>query len=469
MFQAWRLKLREARAAYELGRLDEAGQLLSEGNLREFLPAKQLASDVAQQLTARARTMVERGDTSAGWHDLSAAAALGEEDEPMREIRAALVDRRLAEVEQLLQADDPRRALDQLDRLERRAGSTPAVRAWRQVARHQEAAGRLARRGCFDRAEGELTSALAIRPGLTLLESRRQQCRVNGEQVERLGQELHGLLAKEDASAVPWSEVLAVADALLAIAPDNSQAQQARRRAWRSVGMKVTCGAAGPDLPARRRPAERSTHVNNGSPKVDTVADKQRGMRFLMWVDQVGGFLVCRGDQIVLGQPHPEGQADVPIVADVSRRHAVIRRDESGYTIEPIHAVKIDGRAVGEITLLADGNEIELGSGLRIRFRKPHALSSTARLELVSHHKTEPPVDAILLMAESCVLGPNQHSHVTCNRWQRDVILHGEGDSLRCHTQGTIDVDGHMYDAGAPVTYDSQIEGDDFAMRLEAI
>ncbi|MEE9602239.1 MAG: FHA domain-containing protein, partial [Thermoguttaceae bacterium] len=394
---------------------------------------------------------------------------LGEEDAPLREIRAALVERRLEEVEQLLQADNPRGALDQLDRLERRTLSTPAVRVWRQVARRQEAAGRFTRQGRFDLAEGELTSALALRPGLAVLETRRQQCRVNGEKAQRLGQELHGLLAKEDRTAVEWSEVLAVADSLLAIAPDHSAAQQARRRAWKAVGMKVTCEAPRQGSPARRRPADVSTHANNGSPKVDTVANKQQGMRFLMWVDRVGGFLVCRGEQIVLGQPHPEGQADVPIVADVSRRHAVIRRDESGYTIEPIHAVKVDGRTVGEITLLADGNEIELGSGLRLRFRKPHALSSTARLELISHHKTEPPVDAVLLMAESCVLGPNQHSHVPCSRWQHDVILHGEGDSLRCHTHGTVEVDGHAYDSGAPVTYDSQIEGDDFAMRLEAI
>ena len=175
MFQAWRLKLREAQAAYELGRLDEAGQLLSEGNLCDFLPAKRLASDVAGRLTARARAMVDVGDTSAGWRDLRAAAALGKEDAPVREIRAALVERRLAEVEQLLQADNPRGALDQLDRLERRTLSTPAVRVWRQVARRQEAAGRFARQGRFDLAEGELTSALALRPGLAVLETRRQQ------------------------------------------------------------------------------------------------------------------------------------------------------------------------------------------------------------------------------------------------------------------------------------------------------
>ncbi len=219
----------------------------------------------------------------------------------------------------------------------------------------------------------------------------------------------------------------------------------------------------------RRRSARRSTDANIRSPKVDTVANQQTGFRFFLWVDAVGGFLVCREKQIVLGQPSAEGYADVPILADVSRRHAVIRRDAGGYTIEPVHAVSIDGRRVREIALLADGNEIELGSGVRLRFRRPHALSTTARLELVSHHKTEPPVDAVLLMGESCVLGPNRHSHIHCAHWKHDVILHGQGDSLRCHTTGTLQVDGHVYDAQAPLTYDSQIEGDDFSLRLEAI
>ncbi len=219
----------------------------------------------------------------------------------------------------------------------------------------------------------------------------------------------------------------------------------------------------------RREPAQRSTDAYIRSPKVDTVANKQSGLRFLLWVDAVGGFLVCRGKEIVLGQPSTEGHADVPILADVSRRHAVIRRDAGGYTIEPVHTVSIDGRRVTGIALLGDGNEIELGSGVRLRFRRPHALSTTACLEFVSHHKTDPPVDAVLLMAESCVLGPNRHSHIYCGHWQHDVILHGQSDSLRCHTLGTFQVDGHAYDAQAPVTYDSQIEGDDFSLRLEAI
>ena len=37
-----------------------------------------------------------------------------------------------------------------------------------------------------------------------------------------------------------------------------------------------------------------------------------------------------------------------------------------------------------------------MGDGVKISFRKPHALSATAVLEIESHHRTEPAVDAIV-------------------------------------------------------------------------
>ena len=83
-------------------------------------------------------------------------------------------------------------------------------------------------------------------------------------------------------------------------------------------------------------------------------------------------------------------------------------------------------------TVLADNQLIQLGDNVRIRFNKPHALSATARLTLESHHKTQPSADAVLLMADSCVLGPNRHCHVRCRNWQRDVVVYRQNDQLFC-------------------------------------
>ena len=122
--------------------------------------------------------------------------------------------------------------------------------------------------------------------------------------------------------------------------------------------------------------------------------------RFVLWIDGVGGYLVCEGQQVVLGQPVPGSPADVPILGDVSRNHATIRRSGEGYLIDPRRSVRIDGKSIASVASLSDGNLIELGSGgVKLRFRRPHPLSGTARLEFASRHRTQPAVDAVLLMA----------------------------------------------------------------------
>ena len=84
----------------------------------------------------------------------------------------------------------------------------------------------------------------------------------------------------------------------------------------------------------------------------------------------------------MLGQPGIGGAAaDVPILADLSARHARVRRDGEGYLIEALRDVRVDGRAVPQVAALHDGCRIELGGSVRFWFRRPHALSGTARLD----------------------------------------------------------------------------------------
>ena len=64
--------------------------------------------------------------------------------------------------------------------------------------------------------------------------------------------------------------------------------------------------------------------------------------RLLLWVDAVGGFFVCQGSEIRIGQAVPDSNVDVPMLADLSRHHATIRRDEEGYTIEPVRDVRLN-------------------------------------------------------------------------------------------------------------------------------
>jgi hypothetical protein len=196
--------------------------------------------------------------------------------------------------------------------------------------------------------------------------------------------------------------------------------------------------------------------------------------RFMLWIDAVGGYRVCLADEVLLGQPQePDNcsgmRVDIPILADLGSRHACIRRDGENYLIEAFREVRVDGRPVRAVRWLADGSRIELGEGVRLVFRRPHPLSATARLELASHHRTEPPCDAVLLWAETCVLGPQAQSHVVCPDWPQEVVLSRQGKRLFCHTSGRLEIDGVCLREQGPLEPNSRVSGEGFAFSLEPL
>ncbi len=198
----------------------------------------------------------------------------------------------------------------------------------------------------------------------------------------------------------------------------------------------------------------------------DAMGSQQAG-QLMLWVDAVGGYRVCLGDAVVLGQPNAERRVDVPILGDLSGRHARIRRDGEGYLIEAMHPTRVDGRPVERIAPLVDGSVITLGDSVRLRFRRPHALSATARLDFLSRHRTEPRADAVLLMADACVLGPRPSSHVLCRHWPHELVLYRHDDELYCRSRTAFEVDGVPCSGRARIGRNSRITGEQFAVALE--
>jgi len=191
--------------------------------------------------------------------------------------------------------------------------------------------------------------------------------------------------------------------------------------------------------------------------------------RWLLWIDAVGGFLVCEGAEIRIGQAVPDNDVDVPLLADVSRYHATIRRDPEGYLVDASHDVRVDGRPAEATTWLADGCSLELGVSVRFQFRRPHPLSSSARLDLISRHRIQPAASAVLLMADTCLLGPAPTCHVVCRNWQSEVILFRQQGELFCRSAGRLVVDGARFDRVASVERASRIEGERFSLSIERI
>jgi hypothetical protein len=483
MFPLWRLQLREARVAWQSGRYDEAGALLTAESLRDFLPAKRLARDVAGKIVERANERFTRGESSAGWHDLQQADRLGGQAEAIGRLRAEYSDRKIGEARTYVLANQPAAAIAVLDRLGRRGLGDERSRMLRQIAQLLQEAERAAAHGHFAEAAAITTRAAALaKPqaaGMSTMDEiaarlsdEVQRIAARATDGQRLAVEMHAALAAEN-----WSAVLTAADGLLAIAPQHAAAGQARRRAWKAVGMDVTrthahrrAGHVSLQLDhGGDRGGRRSTRRGSRSNEDDTVAGAEHPQRALLWIDAVGGFLVCMDDVIVLGQPSPGHSLAVPILADISRRHAVIRRDAGAYVLEPLQQTRVDGRQITGPHVLADNQLIQFGDNVRIRFSKPHALSATARLVAESHHKTQPSADAVLLMADSCVMGPSRHCHVRCRDWKRDIVVYRQNDRVLCRADEPLTIDGVQADGENEIASGVRVEGEEFSFTWEVL
>ena len=456
------------------GRPEEASKILQHESVRDFLPAKRLSHEVAKHLVDRAQQRFESGDSIASWTDLQQAAHLGGCDRQVAQLRKAQTSRGLQRIHSLLLRGETQLAAQQITKLEQRHLGGSERRSWKLIVHLISRAREFSDQGKSSEALDMLERAIGLLPNpqdelADMLANRKDKIQQQQQQLRDLSTRLHQQLTNE-----AWTEVLTTADAMLELAPHHSAAKQARGRAWDAVGMKVT-QAHRPRRVHQLAKSLASTHAWATSAKVDTKAMKREaGKRLVTWIDGIGGYLICLGDEVALGQPSGGSGADIPILADLSRRHATIRREGEAYVLSPIHRVSIDGVELQGPQVLKDDVLIELGETVRLRFRKPHALSGTAVLTLESHHKTDPAVDGIVLMSESCVLGSQAQSHIPCRGWTDDLVLFRRDDGLQFRTAATVEVNGEPASGtpaggGGIISDRTCINGDTFSLSFEEV
>lgn len=195
----------------------------------------------------------------------------------------------------------------------------------------------------------------------------------------------------------------------------------------------------------------------------DTVSDRQR----ILWIDGVGGYLLIDRDDVLVGQAVSGSRSDISIVGDLSRQACAIRRVEGDYLLQPLQELSIDGQPVTQTQLLRDGSILQLGNRVKVRFTKPSPLSATARLDLVSHHRFKPSVDGVLLLADSCILGPSGHSHVVCSHWSTELILYRQAVGWQVRPSQPVEVNGARLNSSFPFVAGMRISGDDFSLSVE--
>jgi tetratricopeptide (TPR) repeat protein len=457
MLLAWRTQLREAQQACDLGRLDEAAQRVADHKLRQYKPGEDLAKNLAFAFQQRAVRRAEEGNFPGAWHDLARSRELFAGGTAWDDASHRIAQLALASVERHVEAGDYAEALKKLDTLARHSLATDAVRTSQEVIRRAESAQNLARRGKLSEAEELLAGAVALRPEWRSLQNRLSDLRQNHLRLRHESEALHQAMLAAD-----WNRTLESADALLAIAPEYRLARDARQQAWAQVGAKT----------ADSQPFGITQHWSqpvNSTIVEDPPDDVPLGTRFLLWVDGVGGYLVALADEVWLGQAAVGNQVAIPIHAELSRHHAKLRRSGDGYVLEPTQAVSLNGGKMVGKRLLRDQDEIQLGQGLKMRFRQPHPLSASARLEITSRHRILPGCNTVLLMAESCVLGPKLQDHIVCRDWKSDVVLYRQADDLFCRAMEPIEIDGVIYDGRGPIQPNSRVVGEDFSFTLEML
>ena len=85
------------------------------------------------------------------------------------------------------------------------------------------------------------------------------------------------------------------------------------------------------------------------TPSRPLARDETAGLkgRFLLWVDAVGGYLVCLDERIVLGRAGSDSHADVPSWATFRgiMRHSCVNGES--YLLQAHHASFVNGKPVG--------------------------------------------------------------------------------------------------------------------------
>ncbi len=456
------LALRQTHEAVAAGRPEEAHRLLApllaEGHRRAY----KLAREVVRAYLARARRTLDQHNPDAAWRDLIGAEALNTGEKPVAELRFTLTRFSIVQIRAMLEAGRPIDALDQIAKCRDRGVRHPDLELLDSAAQDWILAQELADRGEFLRATTELDRADPKLPTpKTGLERYRSEVDVRHERFRAALGRLY-----DAAEAKNWREAVALAAEVLVVAPDHREAKAIRGKAW-IVAAPETADFAPIDAVSAR--AADVTRTNSrrelksqslsrelaapasspASSYLSTAGAAPLPKKFLLWVDGVGGYLVCLSNRVTFGQATAEGPVDVPLFAEVSRTHAEVTRDGEGYVIESGRGIRVNGGEVKR-AVLAAGDRVTLGSSCQFLFHKPVPISSSSRLELTSGHRLPVAVDGVLLMGNELILGLGPETHVEVPGLSEPILIYRSKDGLGVRVPGKFTIDDqHCADRAA--------------------
>lgn len=213
---------------------------------------------------------------------------------------------------------------------------------------------------------------------------------------------------------------------------------------------KHDAGRTRNDASMRTSQASRETvgNLNTAAPKSWPGANN-------WWIDAVGGFLTFTQPRIQIGQAGGEG-VDLPILADLSANHAELLRGRTGLVLLPRGDCTVNG-AKGTGFVLKDKDRIRLRK-VELLYHQPLGFCSTARLEITSGHRLPIAMNGIVLLGETCVVGPRRDAHIPTT-WSECVFLTWYREQYWIRCQGPVTIDGVAYPGWGPLVPESQVRG----------
>lgn len=439
------LTIRQAQEALKNGRLEEAQRLLGQSAAHGHKGSWELLQQVALGFVQRGERHLRQDDPEAAWNDLLLAEQVGLTDDSQAfRLRQSLTRLGLDEIKKLLEAGDPSGALSAAELLRGRQVRHADLQRYETVARDWEQAREQADRGEFTAAGPTVERLRRLAPELTVLENYESELHRRREACSGLLIRLH-----EAVDQGHWRKVVEIADQVLAAAPQQAQARKARTQAWRVIE---------PSTVAVKKQPEKT-----GAP----AKSAERVERFLLWIDGVGGYLVCLDGRITIGQATPEALVDVPFYADISRHHATLTRDGGSYLAAASRPMQVNGQPA-ETALLQAGDRITLGASCQLQFSQPVPVSATARLDLASGHRLSLAVDAVLLMADTLLIGPGAQVHIQIQDLPHNLVLFRQKEGLGLRYPGAFQVDGQRCTERAQLGPNSKVVIDDICFAIEA-
>jgi hypothetical protein len=438
MFGFTWLTLRQIREAIKQGRLDEAARLLETPAIREHRQGGELLTQLARGFVERGERALEREEPERAWADLETAHRLGVADKSADKLRRELISFQMAQLRALLLAGEIARADEVRLSLRQREVRSPELLVLEEGLQGWMRAVELAELGEISLALESLERVrrlLGVNPRLDAL----------WDDWSRRRAELPEALARLQQAAVGerWAEVVERAEEVLALAPQQPEARALRSRAWRAT--------------------EPATLAHPGCN--ETVSQEPLPPRFLLWIDGVGGYLVCLSPHLTFGQAGPQSRVDVPLLADVSRLHAGLHRDGESYILEAMKPVLVNEKSTTRTLLNAD-DIVTLGASCRFAFRLPVPANNSARIDLLSGHRLPAGVDGVLLMAQTLILGDGV-AHARLDSDGEAVILFQNKESLGLVCREELRINDNPATGRVLLPSPAVVIGKDFSFAIE--